>query len=222
MNIQWHTYIISGAHLEGKGGDTSPSLKNKSVIEQAICPKNAPLRVSNDLKCPASGFISPALPCPRCAPICNNTEIGDRGNKRHAARGRWKQQRYVPTNNSSRSIFHEELERIYKILQNNYFSRFLIDQLVSSFIIKQVKKRKNSPVTSFEAPKEIRYYKLPCIGRISESLQNKISKISSSFCKSSIAIISFYTFQNWALIFTKRPHSERGSCFFFLIFVCEL
>ena len=35
---------------------------------------------------------------------------------------------------SSWSIFHERLERLYKILQQNSFPRFLIDQIVSSFI----------------------------------------------------------------------------------------
>ena len=68
------------------------------------------------------------------------------------------------------STFHKELERIYKILQQNSFPKFLIDQITSSFMTKQVKEAKNSPVSSSEANEEIRYFKLPYIGKISELL----------------------------------------------------
>ena len=48
----------TGAHLGG-GGYIYPCPKKKSVLKQAICPKNALIKILNDLKCPALGFISP-------------------------------------------------------------------------------------------------------------------------------------------------------------------
>ena len=53
-------------------------------------------------------------------------------------------------------FFHEELERIQKFLQKNTFPKFFIDQIVSSFMTKQVNEGKNSDVASNEAAEEIR------------------------------------------------------------------
>ena len=103
------------------------------------------------------------------------------------------------------SIFHKELERIYKILQQNSSPKFLIDQIVSSFITKHVKKIKNSPVASNKAAEEVSYFKRFYIGKIFESLQNKMGKTSASFCKSSKVMILFAPFKIVKYFSQKDP-----------------
>ena len=107
------------------------------------------------------------------------------------------------------SIFDEESEHIYKILQEKYFPKFHIDQIVLSFMTTQVREAKNSPVACNEAAEEIRYFKLPYIGKVPKSLQNKMDKISASFCKSSKVKISFTPFEIGQYFSLKRSHSER-------------
>ena len=99
---------------------------------------------------------------------------------------------------SSWKIFHDELNRIYNILLKNSFPRFVIDRVVRNFISHQVDDNRKVPNSEQQECSEtpdntpdVRYFKLPYRGKVSEMIQGKLDKISSSFCKSAKAKVAF-------------------------------
>ena len=90
--------------------------------------------------------------------------------------------------------FHDELSRVYNILLKNSFPRFVIDRVVRNFIDKEVANNKKEDIIEHESPSEcpeVRYFKLPYRGKVSEMLQNKLDKVSNSFCKNVKAKVAF-------------------------------
>ena len=106
---------------------------------------------------------------------------------------------------SSWSIFQKELGYIYEILQKNSFPKFLIDQVACKFKAKHTNNIDSPSVAPIESTEEVRYYKLPYIGKVSEGLQEKLNKIGVSFCKASKAKISFSPFKIGQYFSPKDP-----------------
>ena len=121
---------------------------------------------------------------------------------------------------SSWSIFNEELENIYRILQRNSFPRFFIDQVASTFKKKHSSNGNDLTVEQNEPSEEIRYYKLPYIGKISELLQIKLNKLALSFCTASKAKISFTPFKIGQYFSPKDPIPKEFSSWVVYKFSC--
>ena len=123
---------------------------------------------------------------------------------------------------SSWQIFHDELSRIYKILLKNSFPRFIIDRVVKNFIEKQVERGKVPTKEQKECndTPDVRYFKLPYRGKVSELLQAKLDKVSSSFCKTAKAKIAFLPFKIGQYFSPKDPVPKKYKSNVVYQFVC--
>ena len=120
------------------------------------------------------------------------------------------------------TIFHAEIEKIYKILLKNSYPRYLIDRVVKSFISKCV--IKNNDVTTKDGNKEsertVRYYKLPYRGKFSEETQLKLDTISSRFCKSIKVKLVFTAFKIGQYLSPKDRLPDKYRSWVVYKFIC--
>ena len=85
--------------------------------------------------------------------------------------------------------FHLDLEDIKKILQRNNYPLKIIDKIVLGYLNKQVSNADTD--TKSENEQNIRYFKLPFIGKFSNTAQIKIKKLASKYCKSASVKVIF-------------------------------
>ena len=81
--------------------------------------------------------------------------------------------------NNTWASFHNDVTKIKETLKRNSFPPFLIDKITKSYLNKV---HSNSDQSNPESDKT-RFYKLPYIGKYSEQVQKKLSKICKQFCK---------------------------------------
>ena len=124
--------------------------------------------------------------------------------------------------NSSWIGFHEEIMRIYKILQKNSFPRHVIDRVTRSFIDSLYKSSEDTPsiVSNDETPQDKKYFKLPYHGKYSSLVKKKLEDISRKYCKSTLAKIVFVSHKVGSVLSPKDPiPSKYISCVVYK-FVC--
>ena len=98
--------------------------------------------------------------------------------------------RAYKTNNTWAS-FHNDVTIIKEALKRNSFQPFLIDSITKSYLNKV---HSNSDESNTESDKT-RFCKLPYIGKYSEQVQKKLSKICKQFCKDADLKIVFTSFK---------------------------
>ena len=81
--------------------------------------------------------------------------------------------------NNTWASFHNDVTKNKETLKRNSFPPFLIDKITKSYLNKV---HSNSDQSNPESDKT-RFYKLPYIGKYSEQVQKKLSKIRKQFCK---------------------------------------
>ena len=99
--------------------------------------------------------------------------------------------------------FHLDLGKRKVILQNDEYPPKLIDKLVYRYLGKKMinKPSETDPIKTNE---NIRYFKLPFIGKFSKFTENKLRKLTKQFCKEGTNIkIVFSTFKLASLFSTK-------------------
>ena len=99
--------------------------------------------------------------------------------------------------------FHLDLGKRKVILQNDEYPPKLIDKLVYRYLGKKMinKPSETDPIKTNE---NIRYFKLPFIGKFSKFTENKLQKLTKQFCKEGTNIkIVFSTFKLASLFSTK-------------------
>ena len=99
--------------------------------------------------------------------------------------------------------FHLDLEKLKVILQKNEYPPKLIDKSVYRYLSKKII-NKPSETDPVKANDNIRYFKLPFIGKLSKFTENKLQKLTKQFCKEGTNIkIVFSTFKLASLFSTK-------------------
>ena len=91
--------------------------------------------------------------------------------------------------NSSWVGFDIDIKNLSKCLLRNLFPKRIIERAIKQFLDKKLdvtKQNQNSEKESDE--KEVRYFKLPYIGSVSNETKSKIDKIIKGFCKDNINI----------------------------------
>ena len=87
---------------------------------------------------------------------------------------------------SSYLIFHNELEKIKKLLQKNLYPNRIIDNNIRLFLEKQYNR-----TVSNTTKKKVVYYKLPYIGHFSQTTKRKLKSLCEKFCKSTEIKIAY-------------------------------
>ena len=95
---------------------------------------------------------------------------------------------------SSKTILHtivDLLEHIMNILELNYYPLKLIDKIVLGYLNKKLCKDDidNNEDTNEE---HLRYFKLPFIGKFSNTAKLKIKKLATKYCKKVSVKVNFY------------------------------
>ena len=88
---------------------------------------------------------------------------------------------------SSWFLFHEEVAKIKRYLEKNYYPLSFVDKQVKFFLENKI----NEKSDTVNATKNVaKYYKLPYIGHISTNVKRNINRFCKFYCKSlSIKII---------------------------------
>ena len=116
--------------------------------------------------------------------------------------------------------FHLDFEKLKVILQKNEYPPKLIDISVYRYLSKKIinKPSETDPVKTND---NIRYFKLPFIGKFSKVTENKLQKLTKQFCKegSNIKIV-FSTFKLASLFSTKDKVSYGLKSYIVYKFLC--
>ena len=118
--------------------------------------------------------------------------------------------------NNTWTSFHNDVAKIKETLKRNSFPPFLIDKITKSYLNKV---HSNSDQSNPESDKT-HFYKLPYIGKYSEQVQKKLSKICKQFCKDADLKIGFTSFKinNYFSTKDKTPYFLKS--FLVYKFVC--
>ena len=81
--------------------------------------------------------------------------------------------------NSAWPGFHDDVSKVKDVLKRNSYPPFILDKIIKAYIDKI---QYNNNKVSFEVNK-LQYFKLPYIGKYSEQVQKKITKLSKQYCK---------------------------------------
>ena len=99
--------------------------------------------------------------------------------------------------------FHLDLEKRKVILPKNEYPPNLIDKSVNKYLNNKVM-NKPSETKQSKTKENIRYFKLPFIGKFSKFTENKSQKLTKQFCKENTNIkIVFSTFKLASFFSTK-------------------
>ena len=106
--------------------------------------------------------------------------------------------------NNTWASFHNDVTKIKETLKRNTFPPFLIDKIKKSYLDKV---NSNSDQSNLESDKT-RFLNLPYMGKYSEQVQEKLSKICKQFCKDTHLKIVFTSFKinNYFSTKNKTPN----------------
>ena len=93
--------------------------------------------------------------------------------------------------NNSWPGFYDDLSEIKLVLKRNSYPPFILDKIIKAYINKI---HHNNNKVSSEINK-FRYYKLPYIGKYSEQVQKKITKLCKQYCNENTAKVVFTSFK---------------------------
>ena len=97
--------------------------------------------------------------------------------------------------NNTWDCFQLDLEKMKVILQKNKYPLKLIDKSINKYLNNKIIKKPSETEPS-KAKKNIRYFKLPLIGKFSKFTENKLQKLTKQFFKEGINVkIVFSTFK---------------------------
>ena len=87
--------------------------------------------------------------------------------------------------------FHDDVSKIKDVLKRNSYPPFILDIIIKAYIDKI---HYNNNKVSSEVNK-LRYFKLPYIGKYSEQVQKKITKLCKQYCKENNVKTVFTSFK---------------------------
>ena len=87
--------------------------------------------------------------------------------------------------------FHDDVSKIKDVLKRNSYPPFILDKIIKAYIDKI---HYNNNKVSSEVNK-LRYFKLPYIGKYSEQVQKKITKLCKQHCKENNVKVVFTSFK---------------------------
>ena len=103
--------------------------------------------------------------------------------------------------NNTNDGFNKDVNDIKTTLQRNLFPSYLLDKVSADCIDRLSRPNNHNASTS----QEIKYFKLPFVGRFSSFAQRKIRILSKRFCKGISIKLVFTSFKLSCLFSTKDP-----------------
>jgi len=95
--------------------------------------------------------------------------------------------------------FHHDIDNVKKLLEKNTYPMHLIDKTLKNYLDTKYTSENNQQVSS----KNVRYYKLPFIGKFSEHTKTKVKNLAMKYCKSASVKIAFTSFKIGQVFSTK-------------------
>ena len=111
--------------------------------------------------------------------------------------------------NNTRVGFHLDLEKLKVILQKNEYPPKLIDKSVYRYLSKKIS-NKPSETDPIKTNENIRYFKLPFIGKFSKFTENKLQKLTKKFCKEGTNIKIVFSIFKLASLFSTKDKVPYG------------
>ena len=105
--------------------------------------------------------------------------------------------------------FHDDVSKIKDVLKRNSYPPFILDKIIKAYINKI---HYNNNKVSSEINK-LRYFKLPYIGKYSEQVQKKITKLCKQYCNENNVKIVFTSFKisNYFSVKNATPFFLKSS-----------
>ena len=112
--------------------------------------------------------------------------------------------------------FHDDVSKIKDVLKRNSYPPFILDKIIKTYINKI---HYNNNKVSSEINK-LRYFKLPYIGKYSEQVQKKITKLCKQYCNENNVKIVFTSFKisNYFSVKDATPYFLKS--FLVYKFIC--
>ena len=112
--------------------------------------------------------------------------------------------------------FHDDVSKIKDVLKRNSYPPFILDKIIKVYIDKI---HYNNNKVSSDVNK-LRYFKLPYIGKYSEQVQKKITKLCKQYCKENNVKIIFTSFKISNYFSAKDATSYLLKSFLVYKFIC--
>ena len=124
--------------------------------------------------------------------------------------------------NNTWSGFHKDKEEIFKTLLKNMYPLDLLNKTCKNYLDKKFQSRieRNAQEREENEPPRVRYFKLPYIGKFSDSAQKKINFLSKKFCKNSKIKLVFTTFKTKNYFSSKDRFPSNLSSYVVYEFNC--
>ena len=116
--------------------------------------------------------------------------------------------------NNSWPGFHDDVSKIKDVLKRNSYPPFILDKIIKAYFDKIHYKK-----VSFEVNK-LRYFKLPYIGKYSEQVQKKLTKLCKKYYKENNVKIIFTSFKKNNYFSVKDATPFFSKSFLVYKFVC--
>ena len=118
--------------------------------------------------------------------------------------------------NNSWPGFHDDVSKIKDVLKRNSYPPFILDKIIKAYINKI---HYNNNKVSSEINK-LRYFKLPYIGKYSEQVQKKITKLCKQYCNENNVKIVFTSFKKSNYFSVKNAPTYFLKAFQVYKFIC--
>ena len=118
--------------------------------------------------------------------------------------------------NNSWPAFHDDVSKVKDVLKRNYYSPFILDKIIKAYR-KKINYNNNKDSSEIN---EFRYFTFPCIGKYSEQVQKKITKLCKQYCNENNVKIVFTSFKisNYFSVKDATPYFLKS--FLVYKFIC--
>ena len=120
--------------------------------------------------------------------------------------------------NNSWPGFHDDVSKIKDVLKRNSYPPFILDKIIKAYINKI---HYNNNKVSSEINK-LRYFKLPYIGKYSEQVQKKRTKLCKQYCHENNVKIVFTSFKISNYFYQRRHTLFLKVCSSLQIYLCKM
>ena len=118
--------------------------------------------------------------------------------------------------NNSWPAFHDDVSKVKDVLKRNYYPPFILDKIIKAYR-KKINYNNNKDSSEIN---EFRYFTFPYIGKYSEQVQKKITKLCKQYCNENNVKIVFTSFKisNYFSVKDATPYFLKS--FLVYKFIC--
>ena len=104
------------------------------------------------------------------------------------------------------NLFHDDIENIKFNLIKNAYPPFLINKVIKKYLDHNFSSNQNE----LKGTSNVYYFKLPCIGKFSDHIKNKLCELCNEFCKENFKIkLVFNSFKIKSHFSNKDPIPDK-------------